>query len=193
MRKLLGATLLSVALAVGVAGGPAHAVKSTTVADNPNDAYRGIDVRKVTIVKAPASAKVRTVFSHFGRNNNGMQYYFDTVRARKGPEYTAFFFRDKDGDGVRGVRVYKLKSWNEFGAEVTCTTQSHWKMRSNGTGVFTARLGYRCMELAGKKRFRAAVRSWDFTKYSGQGSTRTPTFGHTDWMKDKRTYSRWLV
>ena len=86
MRKLLGATLLSVALVVGVAGAPAQAAKSTTVTDNPNDAHRGIDMRTVKIKQGQgAMLKVRTVFSHMGRNLNGMQYYFDTEEGPQGP------------------------------------------------------------------------------------------------------------
>lgn len=190
MRKLLGATVLSVALAVGVAGAPAHAVKSTTVTDHPNDAYRGIDMRKVKIVKISTSIKVRTVFSHFGRNLNGMQYSFDTDKLLSGPEYGAVFYREKDGDRLQGVHVFRMKNWKPLDQELTCTTNSKWKMKRNGTGVFTARFGYGCLE--GHKKFRVAVRSWDYTKYRGEGELRRGWFGHTDVLRGKRFFSRWL-
>lgn len=192
MRKLLGATVLSVALVVGITGAPAQAAKSTTVTDNPNDAYRGIDMRKVKIAKVGSVIKVRTVFSHIGRNLNGMQYYFDTKKSRKGPEYGAIFYRAKDGDRVTGVHVYRARSWTKPGKELTCMTKSRWKINPNGTGTFTAWFGPGCLEFHGNKRLRASVRSWDYTKYVGQGEARRGSYGHTDVMRAKRSFSRWV-
>jgi hypothetical protein len=153
MRKVLGATLLAVALAVGLAGAPAHAGRSTTVTDNPNDARAGIDMRLVTINKVQGALRVRTAFSHMGRNLNGMQYYFDTKRARVGPEFGAVFYRDKDGDHLTAVHVYRMTSWTKVGQELTCGTRSKWRINANGTGVFTARFNYGCLEMKGKNGF----------------------------------------
>jgi hypothetical protein len=67
---------------------------------------------------------------------------------------------------------------------------SKWKINRNGTGVFTARFGFGCLE--GKQRFRAAVRAWDYTKYKVVRGERVPTFGHADVMRSKRSFSRWI-
>ena len=131
-------------------------------------------------------------FSHIGRNLNGMQYYFDTKKSRKGPEYGAIFYRAKDGDRVTGVHVYRARSWTKPGKELTCMTKSRWKINPNGTGTFTAWFGPGCLEFHGNKRLRASVRSWDYTKYVGQGEARRGSYGHTDVMRAKRSFSRWV-
>jgi hypothetical protein len=192
MRKVLGATLLAVALTVGLAGAPAHAGRSTTVTDNPNDARAGIDMRLVTINKVQGALQIRTAFSHMGRNLNGMQYYFDTKRARLGPEFGAVFYRDKDGDHLTAVHVYRMTSWTKVGQELTCGTRSRWRINANGTGVFTARFNYGCLEMKGKNRVRAAVRTWDYTTYRGTQQMRRPVFGHNDLMRARRTFSPWI-
>ena len=147
MRKILGVALLATSLAVGVAGAPADAGRSTTVIDSPNDAHRGIDMHRVTIEKRLGALQIRTRFSHMGRNLNGVQYYFDTKRAHPGPEFGAVFYRDKDGDGLTAVHVYRMQGWRKVVQERICSTHNKWRINPNGTGVFSARFGLGCFEL----------------------------------------------
>jgi hypothetical protein len=188
MRKLVGATLLSLALAVGLAA-PADAGRSVVVTDAPNDAKNGIDMRAVAVKRLSFGIQVRTSFSHIGRNLNGMQYYFDTVRRQPGPEFGAVIYRDKDGDRLTGVHVYRMDGWRRIGAEVTCTHRFRWAMRPNGTGHFTAAFGLGCMKAQPGTKVRVAARSWDYTRYRGRGEMRRPVFGHDDLMKRRHFLS----
>jgi len=192
MRKALGATLLSVALVVGVAGGPADAGRSVTVIDSPNDAHRGIDMHRVTFQKLKGSIQIRTTFSHMGSNLNGMQYYFDTKKLHPGPEFGAVINRDKDRDGLTSVHVYRMSTWTKPGEEIICSTANRWRINANGTGIFTARFAYGCLKVKSKKLVRAAVRSWDYTKYRGIGDRRRGSFGYNDLMRTRRTLSPWF-
>jgi hypothetical protein len=192
MRKALGATLLAVALVVGIAGSPAHAGRKVTVVDNPNDAHRGIDMHRVTFKKLKGSIQIRTTFSHMARNLNGVQYYFDTKKSRPGPEFGAVINRDKDGDRLTSVHVYRMNSWTKPGAEIICATAHRWRINPNGTGAFTARFAYGCLKVKPKKLVRATVRTWDYTKYRGTGELRRGSFGYNDLMRTRRTFSPWF-
>lgn len=190
MRKVVGAAVVAVALAVGLSSAPAHAARPVVVKDNPNDARNGIDMRAVKVKRLAAGVQIRTEFSHIGRNLNGMQYYFDTVRKTSGPEFGAVIYREKDGDRLAGAHVYRMDGWRRVGEEITCTNRYLWKMRPNGTGYFTATFGPGCMKLKPGKKVRLSARSWDYTRYKGQGDERRPVFGHDDLMKKRHFLTR---
>jgi len=185
MRKLVGAAVVAVTLAVGLSGVPAHAAGPTVVKDDPNDAKRGIDMRAVKVKRLTAGIQIRTEFSHFGRNLNGMQYFFDSVKKHPGPDFGATIFREKDGDRLAGVRVYRMDGWKPTRDEITCATRYRWKIRPNGTGYFTATFGLGCMKATSTTKVRVGVRSWDYTRYRGQGERRHPVYGHDDLLKSR--------
>ena len=121
---------------------------ATTFNDNPNDASSNIDINRVTVSRTTGHAVlVRTNFSDLGRRLNAVEYFFDTKRRNVGPEYGAVIYRGKDGDGIKRVDVYQMKSFKERGAhDVTCRWRYKWFYNGRGPGYFNAKFPLGCFE-----------------------------------------------
>ena len=116
-------------------------------------------MNRVTLSRTAGRAVlVRTNFSDFGRRLNAVEYFFDTNRRNVGPEYGALIYRGKDGDGIKRVEVYRMKSFKERGAhDVTCRWRYKWYYNGRGPGYFNAKFPLGCFEGNGK-RFVARAR-----------------------------------
>ena len=211
MRRLIGAFAVgavSVLLAAGIQTSSASAQPDpgsqlprhpkVEFFDNPTDALAGIDMRKVTMIRLKGSILVNTHFSRINHRLNGVQYYFDTNAKDPGPEFGAMAYRTKDGDGLRGLRMYRMRSWSVTGDRIPCRWHDHWYIsgHNNGQqrsrGYFNTTFGLRCFESMADRRIRAHVRTWDFTRYAGSGLRRHPTRGRDDQMGGLQQYTGWI-
>lgn len=190
MKKILGGVVAGLILVTGLNGGTAQA--ATTFNDNANDASSNIDMNRVTLSRTAGRAVlVRTNFSDFGRRLNAVEYFFDTNRRNVGPEYGALIYRGKDGDGIKRVEVYRMKSFKERGAhDVTCRWRYKWYYNGRGPGYFNAKFPLGCFEGNGQRFVRVHVKTWNFTRYRGQGPNRHGVFGFYDNMGLPKAWSR---
>jgi hypothetical protein len=181
MKKILGGVVAGIILVTGLNGGVAQA--ATTFNDNPNDASSNIDMNRVTVSRTTGRAVlVRTNFSDLGRRLNAVEYFFDTKRRNVGPEYGAVIYRGKDGDGIKRVDVYRMKSFTDRGALVTCRWRYKWFYNGRGPGYFNAKFPLGCFEGNGERFVRVHVKAWNFTRYRGERPHRRGVFGSYDNM-----------
>lgn len=153
------------------------AAGSTTTYDSIGDSAADIDIANVHAVRI-ARIKVRANFHDFGSRLNALQVFYDTNAVRPGPEYTAIVYRGGDGDGLKGLRMYRAKSWRTLGARIPCAYRYYWKYYpSSGYGYFTVFVAQSCLEGTAGHRIRVHARAWNFTRYNGNG---IPTYGYFD-------------
>ena len=192
MKKILGGVVAGIILVTGLNGGVAQA--ATSFNDNANDAGANIDMNRVTLSRVTGRAVlVRTTFSDFGRRLNAVEYFFDTSRKNAGPEYGALIYRGKDGDGIKRVEVYRMKSFTERGAhDVTCRWRYKWFYDGAGhrTDYFNAKFPLGCFEGNGQRFVRAHVKTWNFTRYRGKPPHRHGVFGSYDNMGVPKAWTR---
>lgn len=181
MKKVLGGIVAIIIVTAGLNGGIASAA-STSFNDNGNDASADIDLNRVTVNRLNHGIAVRTHFSDFGKRLNAVEYFFDTKRRAAGPEYGALIYRGQDGDGIKRVEVYRMKSYKERGAKVNCHWRYHWYYNGRGPGYFNAKFPLGCFEGHGANTIRAHVKTWNFTRYKGHTPHRRGVYGYFDHM-----------
>lgn len=189
MRKTLGCIAGSVLMVLTLNGGEAVAGRTSTVGDNPNDARAGIDMRGVTAERLSGGRiQVRVAMSDFGPRLNAVEAYFDTNRGRRGPEYFARVLRNKDGDGISGVRMYRYGG-GELRQRISCAWRYRWQYRG-GRGYFNTTFGPVCFQRDSANGVRVRANTWDYTRYRTIRGVKQPTFGYYDLLARSRTYTR---
>ncbi|MGH3447136.1 MAG: hypothetical protein ACRDQA_01670 [Nocardioidaceae bacterium] len=187
MKRIMGGIFVALLMVVGLAS--AANAGNATVHDRRNDARHGIDFYKVHAKRTPRSLFVNTRFSHMGPRINAIEIFYDTNLHKKGPEYRAIVYRGKDGDGIRGIRVYRSYGWKNLGPRRHCGTHARWHYYRHGYGFFKVTIGKRCFGKGVRGPARVHVNTWDFTKYKGHGKHKHPTWGYYDSMKGRHRFS----
>lgn len=182
MKRSLGCIAGALVMVATLGGGQAVAGRTASAFDSANDASPGIDMKGVVVERlAGAKIQVRTQFSDFGPRLNGLELFFDVLPANRGPEYFAQVFRGRDGDGIKGIRMYRVDNWSGNGVRVACSWRYRWQYRASGVGFYTVTLAPNCFQGTSRHhRVKTHVNSWNYTRYEVRKGVKYPTFGYLD-------------
>jgi hypothetical protein len=121
-----------------------------------------------------------------GRRFNALELHLQT-RGDRRPDYRIVHRLSRDGDGLSGGYVKRIRRWEGAGHQVSCPRLSaKWRINSQTRWV-ELYVPRPCIHRQGRVRVNAET--WNYTRYRADG---TPLRGRADAVPARNTLSRWI-